>query len=109
MDAESELRYIGGHGWKETAEIILKGLRDESLGDFLDHRLKEIASEFTVFEVLRDTYFDDRENQDLYNDVHDGKPLEKWIVRLVEAIRRGPVERPEKGDEKITDGNRSES
>jgi len=99
MDAETELRYIGGHGWKETAEIILKGLRDESLGDFLDHRLKEIASELTVFEVLRDTYFDDRENQDLYNDVHDGKPLDEWIKKLVAAIRRGPIKWPEEESE----------
>ena len=95
MDAETELRYIGGHGWKGTAEIILKGLRDESLGDFLDHRLKEIASELTVFEVLRDTYFDDRENQDLYDDVRDGKPLDEWIKKLVAAIRRGPIKWPE--------------
>jgi len=109
MDAETELRYIGGHGWKGTAEIILKGLRDESLGDFLDHRLKEIASELTVLEVLRNTFFDEAEDKDFYEDVHGGKSLDVWIGRLIEAVRRGPVERPEKGDEKTTDGNRSES
>ena len=109
MDAKTELRYVAGRDWKGTEEIMWEALRNECLGDLLDHRLKEIASELTVLEVLRNTYFDEAEDKDFYEDVHGGKSLDVWIGRLIEAVRRGPIERSERRDEKTTDGNRSES
>ena len=98
MKAKTQLRYVAGRDWKESAEIALEALRDETLGELLDGRLREIASELTVLEVLRSTYFDEVEDRDFYEDVHDGKPLEKWVVKLVKAIKRGPIEWPGEND-----------
>jgi len=97
--AKADLRFVAGRDWKEVHEAVLKGLRDESLGDFLDSRFKQIASELTMLEVLTDTYFDDEENEGLWKDGKEGKSLEKWAVRLVKAIKRGPIEWEEEGDE----------
>ncbi len=98
MTAKTGLRYVAGRGWKESAEIALEALRDETLGDLLNGRLRETASELTVLEVLRNTYFDEVEDEDFYEDVHNGKPLDTWVAKLVEAIKRGPIEWPEEND-----------
>lgn len=86
---------MAGRDWKELVKIILEGLKDDTLGDLLDHRLKEIASELALLEVLMGSHFDEVEMMEFFDDVGSGKPMDRWADRLVKAVRRGPIQKQE--------------